>query len=37
LRNAETLKKVADINTEPLRLLAAARLGKPRLIDNIPV
>jgi len=37
LRNAETLKKVSDINTEPLRLLAAARLGKPRLIDNIPV
>lgn len=37
LRNAESLKKVKDITQEPLRLLAAARLGKPRLIDNIPV
>lgn len=37
LRNAETLKKVADVTSEARRLLAAARLGKPRLIDNIPV
>ena len=37
LRNAENLKKITDIANEPLRLLAAAKLGKPRLIDNIPV
>ncbi len=35
LRNAETLAEVADPGTEPLRLLAAARLGRTRLIDNI--
>ncbi|HET7716278.1 MAG TPA: pantoate--beta-alanine ligase [Bauldia sp.] len=37
LRNAETLAEVTAIGSEPLRLLAAARLGKTRLIDNIPV
>ncbi|MBN9023504.1 MAG: pantoate--beta-alanine ligase [Rhizobiales bacterium] len=35
LRNAETLAEVADPAGEPLRLLAAARLGRTRLIDNI--
>lgn len=37
LRHAKTLASVAEITAEPLRLLAAARLGKTRLIDNIPV
>jgi pantoate--beta-alanine ligase len=35
LRNADTLAEVADPAREPLRLLAAARLGRTRLIDNI--
>ena len=37
LRNATTLAPVADVGAEPLRLLAAAWLGKTRLIDNIPL
>jgi pantoate--beta-alanine ligase len=36
LRDAETLAPVAGIG-RPARLLAAARLGNTRLIDNVPV
>ena len=37
VRNAETLKPVQDQHSEPLRILAAARLNGVRLIDNVPV
>lgn len=37
VRNAETLAPVAHLSDEALRLLAAARLGTTRLIDNIGV
>jgi len=36
LRDAETLAPLDTVN-RPARLLAAARLGKTRLIDNLPV
>ncbi len=37
IRNAETLAPASGSSREPLRLLAAARLGRTRLIDNIPI
>ncbi len=36
-RHAETLAPIASPEDGPIRLLVAARLGKTRLIDNIPV
>ena len=37
LRDARTLEPVAEGAKQPLRLLAAVRLGRVRLIDNVPV
>ena len=36
LRDAETLKPATDLS-RPARILAAARIGRTRLIDNLPV
>jgi pantoate--beta-alanine ligase len=37
LRDAETLAEISDQGSEAMRILAAARLGLTRLIDNVPV
>jgi pantoate--beta-alanine ligase len=36
-RHAETLERVESTRDGPLRLLVAARIGRTRLIDNVPV
>lgn len=37
LREAESLTPLTQLGQRPARLLAAARIGKARLIDNMPV
>jgi pantoate--beta-alanine ligase len=36
-RHAETLARVESLRDDPIRLLAAAKLGATRLLDNLPV
>jgi len=36
-RHAETLAPITSLEQEPVRLLAAARIGRTRLIDNIDI
>ncbi len=36
-RNANTLAPLKSKKERPIRLLVAARIGKTRLIDNVPV
>ena len=37
LADAETLQLLDDLTSRPMRLLVAARIGRTRLIDNMPV
>ena len=37
VRNAGTLAPIASVNDGPIRILAAARIGTTRLIDNVAV
>jgi pantoate--beta-alanine ligase len=37
VRHAGTLAPIASVNDGPVRILAAARIGTTRLIDNVAV
>ena len=37
VRHAGTLAPIASVNDGPIRILAAARIGTTRLIDNVAV